>query len=85
MTTNDLTDNDLRAVANELGPQYAILHCPPITLPWFSSDETAAITRDVEGGVRVDTASSLSRETRMEIATALVATILDEPKQGSDR
>ncbi|APE11044.1 hypothetical protein BO226_19415 [Rhodococcus sp. 2G] len=85
MTTNDLTDIDLRAVANELGPQYAILHCPPITLPWFSSDESAVIAFDEATGVRIATTGPLSRATRIELATALVATILEDPEQGSDR
>ncbi|QXU53649.1 hypothetical protein [Rhodococcus sp. LW-XY12] len=86
MTTNDLTDTDLRAVANELGPQYAILHCPPITLPWFSTDKNTMVVLDeATGDIRIATAGVLSRATRIELATALVATILDDPEQGSDR
>ncbi|BDB62391.1 hypothetical protein [Rhodococcus sp. RDE2] len=86
MTTNDLTDTDLRAVANELGPQYAVLHCPPITLPWFSADESTVIALDdATGDIRIATTGPLSRETRIELATALVATIVDDPKQRSDR
>ncbi len=84
--TNTLSDTDLRAIVDQLGPQYALLHCPPITLPWCSTDETAGLTLDeATGEVRIATTGPLSPETRSELAVALVATILDDPKQGSGR
>lgn len=77
--TNTLSDTDLRAIADQLGPQYALLHCPPITLPWFSSDDTVALGLDSEtGDVRIATTGPMSRETRAEVATALVATLLED-------
>lgn len=76
---NQLNDDDLRAIASQLGPQYAVLHCPTITLPWYSSDDTAAIRYDVNTtDIRVATAGPLTRETRMELAIALAATVLDD-------
>lgn len=76
-----LSDNDLRAVADLLGSQYALVHCPPITFPWFSSDETAGITVDQDAGeVRIVTSGPLDLATRRELAAALVATILQDPE-----
>lgn len=84
--SNSLTDDDLRAVATQLGPQYAILHCPQVELPWCSTDETAGLTIDeATGEVRIATTGPLSPETRSELAVALVATILDDPKQECGR
>jgi len=84
--SNALTDDDLRAIATQLGPQYALLHCPPITLPWCSTDETAGVTLDeATGDIRIAAGGPLNRETRIELATALVATILDNPSQESGR
>lgn len=81
-----LSDTDLRAFASQLGPQYALLHCPPVTLPWFSTDETAGITTDPDTGeVRIVTSGPITRETRVELANALVATILDDPESGWNR
>ncbi|QOH55222.1 hypothetical protein [Rhodococcus rhodochrous] len=84
--TNTLSDTDMRAIADQLGPQYALLHCPPIALPWCSTDETAGLTLDeATGDVRITTTGPLDREARSELTHALVATILDDPVQENSR
>ena len=71
------TDDDLRALSTELGPQAAVLRMPPtLAEPWCSDDELAAVqtVRTHDGtGIQVATAGALTPRTALALAGALAA------------
>lgn len=67
-------EEDLRTLANALGPQVMIVHLPPVpTVPWCSSDEQAGFTVNDRDEIVVRTTGPLSPYTAMELASALTA------------
>lgn len=68
------SDDDLRDMANALGPQVMIVHLPPTpTLPWCSIDEQAGFTVNDAGELAIRTTGPISPYTAMELASAITA------------
>ena len=69
----DISDDALRALSTELGPQAAVLRMPPtLAEPWCSDDELAAVhTRD--GGIHIHTSGPLDPRTALALAGAIAA------------
>lgn len=76
------TDDDLRAVANALGPQIMVLQLPPVPeLPWYSTDEQVGFTVDVSDQIVIRTTGPVSPYTATELTTALTAHLANYHQQ----
>lgn len=78
----DWTNDDLRAMANALGPQIMIIQLPPVPeLPWCSTDEQVGFTVDDLDQITIRSVGAsgspysgpISPYTAMELATTLTA------------
>lgn len=67
-------EEDLRTLANALGPQVMIVHLPPVpTLPWCSTDEQIGFTVDESDQITIRATGPVSPYTATELTSALTA------------
>ncbi|QYB01441.1 hypothetical protein I1A62_29860 [Rhodococcus sp. USK10] len=74
---DNVTDDDMRALSNVLGAQYAVVHMPQLSGGgWCSDDELAAVRVD-DTGIYVHTTGPLPADTAADLAAALTAVAVD--------
>lgn len=79
------SDDDLRTMANVLGPQVLIVNLPPVPeLPWCSTDEQVGFTVDDRDQIAIRATGPVSPYTAMELATALTAHLANYHHQQTD-